>query len=229
METFQLLNQTNTQNYSTGLSWLQNQPLDITEYLSERVHLLLISGADSDLLVSYYNELFNAWGGFNDGYKANNYDTALALQALTKINYHDQIMLNSAVNYLLGTQNSDGGWGFRQEDDSEVYYTALISTILQQFPQTTTTATAINKATSFLLAHQNTDGGFGPSTGSGSTVYETSLAYLTLVGVTTDATVLGSAINYLTSSTQLSDGSWDEDSQKNHKKTLDNAGGGGNV
>jgi hypothetical protein len=91
--------------------------------------------------------------------------------------------------------------------DSEVYYTALISSILQQFPQTTSIATAINKATAYLIAHQNADGGFGASP---STVYETSLAYLALVGQTTDATVLGNAINYLTS-TQLPNGSWEDD------------------
>ncbi|MEW6418770.1 MAG: prenyltransferase/squalene oxidase repeat-containing protein [Nitrospirota bacterium] len=93
--------------------------------------------------------------------------------------------------------------------------TALVSMVLQQFPRTTSIATAINKATSYLIAHQNADGGFGEGGGtpplqSTSTIFETAHAYLALVGETTDATVLGNAINYLTS-TQLPNGSWDDD------------------
>lgn len=210
LETFQLLNQTSTQNYSSALIWFESQPLDITEYLSDRINLLLISGADSELLVSYFNQIFNAWGGYGDGYKANNYDTVYALQALKKINYQDQNIINSALNYLLSNQNTGGGWGFVQGMDSEVYYTALVSITLQQFQRTTSIATAINKATNYLIAHQNNDGGFGHSTGSGSTIYETALAYLALVSETTDATVLRNAINYLTS-TQQDNGSWHDD------------------
>lgn len=85
--------------------------------------------------------------------------------------------------------------------------TAIVSTALQQFSQTTAMASAINKATLFLIAHQNTDGGFGSSP---STVYETALTYKALANVITDATVLGNAINYLTAN-QAFDGSWNED------------------
>ncbi len=93
---------------------------------------------------------------------------------------------------FLFNQNSYGGWAFRQVQDdlqeSNVYITAMVSMTLQQFPQTTSIATAIHKATTF----------------------ETAYAYLALIGETTDATVLGNAINYLTS-TQLSNGSWEDD------------------
>ena len=100
METLRVLNQTNTQSYSSALFWLQSQPSDITEYLSERIQLLLISGADSELLVSYFNQIFNAWGGY-EGFKANNYDTVFALQALKKINYSDQNKIDLGLIYLL--------------------------------------------------------------------------------------------------------------------------------
>jgi len=84
---------------------------------------------------------------------------------------------------------------------------------LQQFQRTTSIETAINKATSYLIAHQNTDGGFGEGGGTPplqSTVYETALAYKSLISVTTDNTVLGNAINYLTTF-QLPNGSWEDD------------------
>lgn len=214
IETLQSLNQTGTSNYSNALIWLQLQGLETTDYLSERIHALSVAGTDQDLLISYLDDMTGAWGG-DDSPDVDNLDTALALRALKKINYSDQNTIDYALNYLLSTQSADGGWGLKAGMDSEVYYTALISYTLQQFPRTTSIATAINKATSYLIAHQNADGGFGEGGGtpplqSTSTVYVTTLTYLALVGVTTDATVLGNAINYLTS-TQLPNGSWEDD------------------
>lgn len=207
IETLQVLNQTGTQNYSNAVLWLQNQTLETTDYLSERIHALAVAGTDRDLLLSYLDEIYTgAWGGYLD-FEANNLDTALALLSLRKINYSDQNIISYAQGYLVSTQNTDGGFGFYQGDGSNVYMTALVSMTLQQFPQTTSIATAINKATSYLIAHQNADGGFGSSS---STVYETAYAYLALVGATTDNTVLGNAINYLTT-TQSPDGSWLQD------------------
>jgi len=202
IETLQVLNQTGTANYSDALLWLQLQGFKTTDYLSERIHALSVSGTDQDLLISYLDDMTGAWGG-DDSPDVDNLDTALALSALKKINYSDRTTMDYAVNYLLSTQNADGGWGLKAGMDSEVYYTALISSTLQQFPRTTSIATAINKATIYLINHQQTDGSWG-------TVYETALAYIALVGETTDGTVLGNAINYLTS-TQLPNGSWDDD------------------
>ncbi len=212
LRTLKVLRQDNTLQYQNGLQWLELQPVDHTAYLALRMSALSATGidltADISLLLSYKNS-DGGWGGYMN-YRSSNFHTTLALQALKAVSYSDQTVINNALSYLLSNQNTDSGFGFYSGDDSNIYMTALVSSTLQQFPQTTITATAINKATSFLLAHQNTSGGFSPSTGSGSTVYETSLAYMALVGVTTDATVLGNAINYLTS-TQLSDGSWDDD------------------
>lgn len=208
LDTFKYLNVSNSA-YSNGVTWLSSQSPLTTDFLSRKVISLYMAGTnvstDLSTLVNRRN-LDGGWGGDADSTSMIN-DTALALQAIKAVNYSDQTIIESAINYLLSTQNTDGGWGFYQGDDSNVYMTALASITLQQFPRTTSIATAINKATSYLIAHQNTDGGFGVSP---STIYETSLAYLALVGETTDATVLGNAINYLTS-TQLPNGSWDDD------------------
>lgn len=212
LETLSLLGQGNTTAYTNAISWLQSQALETAEQLSERISALSVAGTDNVLLMSYLDPDTSAWSGDNSP-DVDNLDTVLAVFALKKINYVDQNTLNAVINYLLSTQNPDGGWGFRIGDESNIYMTALVSSILQQLPQTTTIATAINKATTFLLAHQNPDGGFGMDAISGvaaSTVHETALVYIALVGVITDNTVLGNIINYLTS-TQLPDGSWDED------------------
>ena len=217
IESLSILGQENTPNYANAVLWLQTQDLNTTDYLAERIHALSVAGTDDDLLLSYIDQLVYAWGGYA-GYASNNLDTAFALIALNRINYSDQNTIDYALNYLLSTQNADGGWAFRQAQDDEtyesnVYMTAIVSSTLQQFPRTTSIATAINKATAYLIAHQNADGGFGEGGGTPplqSTVYETALAYLALVSETTDATVLGNAINYL-SSTQLPNGSWNDD------------------
>jgi hypothetical protein len=205
IETFRLLSQTGTASYSTAVSWFKSQSLDTTDYLAERVRATIIAGTDHDVLLSYMDQTNYAWGGYA-GYAVNNLDTSLVLQALKASNYSDQTVLSNSLNYLITTQNTDGGWGFYQGDDSNVYMTAMVSITLQQFPQTAALGTSINKATGYLTAHQNTDGGFG----SPSSVYETSYAYIALVGVITDNTVLGNAASYITT-TQSTNGSWNDD------------------
>ncbi len=210
IEALQVLNQTGTSNYSNALTWLQSQGLEITDYLSERIHALSVSGTDDDLLLSYLDDLTGAWGGYAD-FKVNNLDTLLALQALKKINYRDQNVISAALYYLTSTQNPDGGWGLKKGMDSEVYYTALVLNTLSQFKSIYNLQTPITKAVAYLLTKQNSDGGFGSSP---STVYETALAFEALIasgGVGADnASAVQNAINYLTS-TQLPNGSWNDD------------------
>ncbi len=212
IETLAVLGQENSSNYTSAVLWLQSQDLATTDYLSERIHALSVAGTDLNLLLSYIDQLALIWGGY-ENYEANSLDTVLALQALRKINYQDQNIISSALYYLTNNQNADGGFGFYQGDESNVYMTALVSSTLQQFPRTTSLATAINKATDYLIAHQNTDGGFrsgGVNPAPTSTIYETALAYIALADVTTDATVMGNAINYLTF-TQSPNSSWNDD------------------
>jgi len=218
IETLSLLGQQNTPIYANAILWVQSQGLEISDNLCDRIYALSVVGMDNDLLISYFDELTGAWGGYS-GFNINNLDTLLAVQALRKINYQDQNIISSALFYLTNNQNADGGWGLKQGMDSEVYYTALVLSTLQQFSLTTTLATAINKATSYLIAHQNPDGGFGSGGGSGqgigtgSTVYETALAIIALINGNTgqgSALPLQNAITYLLA-TQLPNGSWDDD------------------
>ncbi len=220
LETLKAIENDSTASYYNGMQWLQTANLLNVAYIAYRISILSNAGMDVadnlNTLLSYKNPDFT-WGGYLK-YTSNNFHTALTLQALKVVNYSDQTVIQSAINYLTSTQNLDGGWGFVKDDinGSNVYMTAVVSSTLQQFQRTTSIATAINKATDYLIAHQNVDGGFGsggPSTGSGqgeSTVFETALAYMALADVTTDATVMGNAINYLTTS-QLPNGSWNDD------------------
>ena len=217
VETLKALNQTGTPNYVTAISWLQSHSLETTDYLSKRIYALSIAGSDKDLLLSYLDELVSAWGGYDD-YQVNNLDTSLALLALKRINYSDQNIISTALGFLIFTQNPDGGWGFYPSpcsgcdaDPSNVYMTAMVLKTLSQYKTIYDLQTPINNAVAYLLTKQNSDGGFGSSS---STVYETALTFLALVESgalgATSPTLIQNAINYHTS-TQLSNGSWNDD------------------
>lgn len=204
IETLKLLKQTGTANYANALSWLQNQSLESTNHIAERIYSLAAGGTDSTVLISYMDELALAWGGYND-FTVDNLDTASALQALKSINYGNQTTIQSAINYLLAHQNTDGGWGFDNGDVSNVYMTAVVIKTLSQFKNTYNLQNQINNGAAYLLSKQNADGGFGSST---STAYETGLAMEALIASGVNLSSASQpAINYL-ASTQLADGSW---------------------
>ncbi len=212
LETLKLLNQTAGTAYTSGAAWLQGQtPLSV-DTIADQIRVLSLTGNSINALLPLIDPAKGAWGG-DEGFLVNILDSSLALQALHAANYPDLTVINNALAYLTGSQNSDGSWSFSTGSDSNIYLTAIVSATLQQFPQMTSIAAAVNKATTYLLAHQNSDGGFGPSIGSGqslSTVYETALAYTALAAVATNEAVLTNAANYLTS-TQATNGSWNND------------------
>ncbi|MEW6054876.1 MAG: prenyltransferase/squalene oxidase repeat-containing protein [Nitrospirota bacterium] len=204
IETLQILNQAGTVNYSNAVSWLQAEGLYTTDYLSERINALSVAGTDDDLLLSYLDEMLFAWGGDADS-TSMIFDTSLALQAFKKINHPDQDIISYALGYLMNTQNPDGGWGFYQDDDSNVYMTAIVLQTFIQFNDIYDLQSEIDGATAYLLTKQNPDGGFGSSP---STVYETSLALIALIDSGQGSPVqIQNAINYLLS-TQFPNGSW---------------------
>jgi prenyltransferase beta subunit len=192
-----------------GISWLDGQSVGTSDGLAHKIILLSSAGEDTSselqTLLSFLHD-DNGWGADLD-FSSEIIDTTLALRVLKAINYPDQDLIGSTIWYLLTTQNADGGWGFYEETDSNVYMTALVSSTLQQFTRSTLIVGAINNATGYLLTKQNADGGFGSSP---STAYESALAYMAIAGEITDETVLGNAVNYI-KTTQLADGSWDDD------------------
>ncbi|MBM4136118.1 MAG: hypothetical protein FJ241_04720 [Nitrospira sp.] len=221
IEAFQVLNQTGIPSYANAISWLQSQSLYTTDYLSERIHALSVAVTDDDLLLSYFDDLTGAWGGY-DEFEVDNLDTSLALLALKRINYQEQNTVSYALGYLIGNQNTDGGWGFypstcsgcNDRDESNVYMTALVLKTFNVLSSMFNLKSSIEQASAYLLTKQNPDGGFAHSASSGqgsSTVYETALAFESLIVSSVDiSAVASSAINYLTS-TQLPNGSWDDD------------------
>jgi squalene cyclase len=132
LEALNTLGETDTLAYSNAVSWLETQSLETTDYLAQRIAALSSSGTDSDVLLSYIDDLDYVWGGHKD-YGLNNLDTALALLALKRIDYPNHGLIAVAAEYLTKNQNDDGGWGFRAGDESNVYMTAIVLNTLAQF------------------------------------------------------------------------------------------------
>jgi squalene cyclase len=216
VETLKILNETTTQTYINGIQWLSDYPADNTGYIAWKILALGEEGidlsADVDILLQRQNE-DGGWGGY-DEYTSSNFQTALVLQALRAVNSTDLNVVSYALGYLINNQNPDGGFGFYSGDESNVYMTATVLQSLISYDSTFNIQDSIDNAVAYLLTKQNPDGGFGPSTGSGSTVYETALALDALIASNSvgadKAQDIQNTINYLTS-TQLPDGSWDDD------------------
>ena len=210
--TLQLLGTTDT-SLTNSISFLTAQTPNTVDDLSQQVEALAASGVDVSTLAASIKTAQQADGGWGLDLEKNFtsavVDTGSALRALKVAGATDVTIDSTALAYLLTTQNSDDGFGFYRGDVSNVYMTSLVSSTLQRFTQTISIASSLNKATAYLIAHQNPDGGFG-SGGASPAPTETALAYIALVSVTTDNTVLGNAINYLTA-TQLQNGSWHDD------------------
>ena len=184
-ETLKYLTETGTA-YNSAIQWINSTEVFNNDYLFIKMLVLTQAGYDVSLIRDYLLRVRNEDGGWGvvEGFESEIKRTFLALHALKAVNYFVQNVISNAISYLLSAQNSDGGFGFYQGDDSNVYMTALVSMTLQQFPQTTSLATAINKATTYLINQQQLDGSWG-------SVYETAYAYIALVAISTDATVLG--------------------------------------
>jgi subtilase family serine protease len=207
LETLKSLNQATGSAYTTATTWLQSQSPVAVDYQAQRIHALGLTDTSINALIPLLDQLKHAWGG-DDGYEDDNLDTASALQALKAASYTEHTLIYNAINYLLITQNSDGGWGFVQDDDSNVYITAQVLSALAQFTTTYLTGQQLSSTATFLLSKQNPDGGFGVGL---STVFETALAFIALSeSGQVQSQPLQNALNYLTT-TQLPNGSWNDD------------------
>jgi hypothetical protein len=203
------LGQTDAQ-YAYAISFIENILPENTDYVARKASILTQEGIDVSELT---DELVAAkrpeggWGASSQ-YTADNLDTALALRALKLADYPDAMMVGVAAGFLTENQNTDGGWGFSPNYESNVYVTAMVLSVLAELKDTYDLEAPINNGAAYLLTKQNADGGFGASP---STVYETALTLEALVASGADIFAEAPlAASYLIS-TQLPEGSWDED------------------
>ena len=170
-----------------------------------------------DSLVSMQN-IDGGWG-YQKLYGSNTLETSLAIKALVAASYEDPdpSVLTPAANFLVTTQHSGGGgdygWGFVDEGDSRVLFTAHAVTALSALQDNYTGydfSTQIGNAFTWLRNVQHGDEGFG-SNENFSNAYETGLAICAMIAHDPSALEVKDAWGYL-ENTQMPDGSWDSDS-----------------
>jgi prenyltransferase beta subunit len=113
--------------------------------------------ADVKTLLSY-RKADGGWGHLRRA--STNFHTAYAVRVLNTIKYSDRKIIDATLNYLKSRQNTVGGWGFKQGDDSSILMTSTVIITFSLFKETYSLQTSINKGVDYLLSMQNPDGSF---------------------------------------------------------------------
>ncbi|MCW8922271.1 MAG: hypothetical protein OQK69_01390 [Gammaproteobacteria bacterium] len=139
-------------NYYAGLAWLENHDAVNVDYLSHRIQVLDSHGnntqVDLDELHNSSQLTQDGWG-LSGIYTSSTLDTSIALGALIKSD--DTIGQTGAIDYLLASQNIDGGWSLQNVTVSDYWVTAHTLAVIELLPSPTPEVeTAISNAVSFL-------------------------------------------------------------------------------
>ncbi len=147
---------------SSALAWIKKGGYTATDSIARQIMAVqAIEGAAEEnritQLLSIQNMDDGGWG-FSRGYHSNPLDTALALQALSEKKGIDTERLK-AKNYLVGQQNTDGGWGSTDTGVSRINTTIQVLLVLAD--EGDLSDEALSKAMSFISSAQNANGSFG--------------------------------------------------------------------
>ncbi len=112
---------------------------------------------------------------------------------------------SEALEYLVESQNADGGWGLQRGKDSSIFVTARVLAALDDIRSGVFLAALHAEGAAYLAANQNGDGGFGEG---GSRVDITSWAYQAL---TRNASPAANAARQWLLNRQHTAGHWNED------------------
>ncbi|MDY6906201.1 MAG: CARDB domain-containing protein [Thermodesulfobacteriota bacterium] len=191
---------------SAGLDWLAGIIPENSDYMAKVNEAMARHGDAPQALTDELLMLQNADGGWGagSGYGSNALDTACAVSALVAAGMPQSTNVDSAIAYLVATQDTDGGWKCEEyEDDTGT--TACVLSALAVCGKDSSEG-IIQDGLAWLYNHQNTDGGFGNSP---STVYDTALALIALQRLNGDTSVAGDALGFILDH-QAADGSWYE-------------------
>lgn len=176
-----------------------------TQSLVRHIQALVQSGQDPTGQVQALLANQNGDGGFGlqPGDGSDPLNTAWALLGLRLANSTNATVLSNALQYLVGSVNSDGGYGFPDSaSGSEVYITSYVLLAYQAYSQSYPLTQQISGARQWLVSQQ-AGGAYGDTLSN-------AIASLALSSTTTDASVYAGALSALDGA-QLTDGSWGED------------------
>ncbi len=192
--TFQLL-EISDATLNNALNFLSAQSPDTVDGLFHQIEVLSAAGGDVSSWVASIKLAQQEDGGWGLDlqkiFVSDVVDTLSALRALRAANAADTDTVSKALASLLGSQNTDGGWGAAKGFPSEVFYTALSLLTLKDFQRTFNIGAPIVLASNYLVGQQNSDGSFGSPTG---TAFETALALQAMLRFVVDPVKTSSAV-----------------------------------
>ncbi len=142
---------------ATALQFVAAESYNNTENLSRKIIVLNNVSQDSTLLVTELLGMQNFDGGWGEllGYDSSAIDTAFALKVLAELDVVTSPQVQSAIVYLLGEQQNDGGWN-SGVNPSSIYETSLSIQALSFYKSKYVGVDkAIISATNYLLSQQN--------------------------------------------------------------------------
>ncbi len=144
--------------YYAGIAWLEGREAGNVDYLARRIQAVEYRAntqLDQLALLAASPASRSGWG-LSFLYESSALDTAIALNALLASG--DAVGQTSATDYLLATQNADGGWSLNNSTNSGYWVTAQVLAALEQLsaPDTVVSA-AINNAAAYLTTISPTD------------------------------------------------------------------------
>lgn len=185
-------------------AFLQSHVRDHVEYQAR--YILLGGLTDAEISESFATILEAAHqdGGVGDfpGHEGAILSTAHLLLAWSSTGQPRDERIGRAVNFLLSSQQPDGGWG-EGENASSVYVTAFVVRSLHRFRFQYNLGLSLDHAIDYLLARKTSDGAWGSD-------LDTAAALLALAPLVTDYTQYQVAIQVL-SDGQGPDGAWGDD------------------
>lgn len=185
-------------------SYLSDEQLVITELLSRQI---LYKNTQGKIIKNHLVDLESRRNIFSGGYAeimnhdANVLDTAYALLVLSKTDGDNEVV-GKALGYLLAKQNSDGGFSIN-DNESSIYPTALVLSVLNRYKLYFDLNSAITKSKNYLINNYSSSEGWGST-------WETAYSLLALYPTYQDNQSLQAHHNWLLSK-QLSNGSFEED------------------
>jgi hypothetical protein len=103
-------------------------------------------------------------------------------------------MSEKPLDFLLTTQNPNGGWGYAPGEDSIVEASAAVSLAIAPHAEA---QAAHSNCLSWLISSQNLDGGWGISSSDGKSGWQTAWAVLALSQLTSNISGVYSGVNWL--------------------------------
>ena len=177
----------------------------LTQSLARHIQALVQSGQDPTAQVQLLLANQNPDGGFGSqpGDSSDALDTAFAVLALRAVNNSSATNVSSALLFLVGNANTDGGYGLPfSGSGSQVYVTSYVLLAYQAYVVSYPLTSQISGARHWLISQQS--GGIYVDTLSDA------IATLALSTTSSDSSAYSAALAALAAG-QQADGSWGDD------------------